>query len=96
MRNDIITFTYYANNYEYDFIEKAWGNTDIKGTLGNHLKEKWDVLVSKLTQARKECDNPFVRNLTGTCLFYEFYMMLDNRNKGTLNRYIINKNKFRQ
>jgi len=85
--NAIIKFTYYANNFHYDFIQRVWGEDT---SLSNHLQSKWDVLVSQLTIARKESDNRFVKNLTGTELFYKFYMMLDNSNKELLNNFILN------
>jgi len=92
--NAIIKFTYYANNFHYDFIKRVWGTNYsdmyMHTDLSNHLQSKWDVLVSKLTIARKESDNRFVKNLTGTELFYKFYMMLDNSNKELLNNFILN------
>jgi len=94
----IIKFTYYANNFHYDFIQRVWGEeriyndgkTFIHTSLSNHLQTKWDVLVTKLSCARAETDNRFVKNLTGTELFYKFYMMLDNSNKEILNNFILN------
>ena len=83
----IIKFNYYANNFHYDFIQLVWGEDT---SLSNHLQSKWDVLVSQLTNARKESDNRFVTNLTGTTLFYKFYMMLDTYNKYKLNNFILN------
>lgn len=89
--NAIVSFTYYANNFHYDFIQRVWG---VDTMISNHLQSKWDVLVGYLTVARKETDNRFIKNLTGTELFYKFYMMLDSSNKELLNEFILNNHKF--
>ena len=85
----IVDFTYYANNYQYDFIDEVWKDNTI---LKNHLNDKWDVLVSHLTKARKESNNAFIRSMTGTDLFYRFYMALDSSNKEKLNQFILTQN----
>ena len=83
----IVEFTYYANNYQYDFIDQVWKDNTM---LKNHLNDKWDTLVTQLTKAREECSNPLVRSMSGTELFYRFYMMLDYGNKEKLNQFILN------
>jgi len=84
----IVEFTYYANNYQHDFIEQVWNDNTM---LKNHLKDKWDVLVSHLTKAQRESDNDFIRSMTGTDLFYKFYMALDSSNKEKLNQFILTR-----
>ena len=87
-QDPIVAFTYYANNFHLDFIDRVWKDNPL---LVNHLQDKWDSLVTQLTKAREECSNLFVRNMTGTVLFYEFYMMLDQSNKELLNEFILNQ-----
>ena len=86
--NPIVAFTYYANNFHYEFIDRVWTDNPL---LVNHLQDKWDTLVTQLTKAREECSNPLVRSMTGTELFYRFYMMLDQSNKEHLNEFILNQ-----
>tara|TARA_R100001244_G_scaffold131803_1_gene105835 strand:+ start:772 stop:1050 length:279 start_codon:yes stop_codon:yes gene_type:complete len=85
-QNPIIAFTYYANNFHYDFIDRVWKDNP---ALKEHLKGKWDILVTQLTKARKESNNSLIRNMSGTELFYQFYMMLDTSNKELLNEFIL-------
>jgi len=99
--NHINKFNVYANNFEYDFIRLVWADNP---TLRDHLYDKWDVLMSKLKTTQKVLnkrvhnystteENLFeyqVLTLTGTTIFYEFFMMLDSSNKDKLNTYIIN------
>ena len=84
----IVVFTYYANNFHLDFIDRVWTDNPL---LVYHLQDKWDSLVAHLTKAREECSNPFVRSMGGTELFYRFYMMLDQSNKELLNEFILNQ-----
>jgi len=87
-QDPIVAFTYYANNFHLDFIDRVWRDNPL---LVNHLQDKWDSLVTHLTKARKECSNPFVRSMGGTEVFYRFYMMLDQSNKELLNEFILNQ-----
>tara|TARA_Y100000766_G_C18755874_1_gene530843 strand:- start:527 stop:877 length:351 start_codon:yes stop_codon:yes gene_type:complete len=94
-------FNVYANNFEYDFIRLVWADNP---TLRDHLYDKWDVLMSKLKTTQRvlikryKNVSPTITNdeysqvltLTGTTIFYEFFMMLDSSNKYKLNKYIIN------
>lgn len=88
----IIKFTYFANNFTGDFIEKVWGD----GSLGQHLKGKWEMLGHQLMAFKTASQhikdgNYYGHGLSGTENFYKFYMMLDNSNKELLNEYILNK-----
>jgi hypothetical protein len=85
-QNPIVAFTYYANNFHLDFIDRVWRDNPL---LVNHLQDKWDTLVTQLTKAREESNNSLIRNMSGTELFYRFYMMLDTSNKELLNEFIL-------
>jgi len=87
----IIKFTYFANNFTGDFVEKVWGN----GSLGQHLKDKWEMLGQQLMAFKTASQhikdgNYYGHGLSGTENFYKFYMMLDSYNKELLNNYISN------
>tara|TARA_R100000935_G_scaffold58799_1_gene98043 strand:- start:1320 stop:1682 length:363 start_codon:yes stop_codon:yes gene_type:complete len=90
--DSIIKFTYFANNFNHNFIQEVWGTN----SLGQHLKDKWDMLgheqmaFKTATQHVKE-GNYYGQRLSGTDNFYKFYMMLDSYNKEVLNNYISNK-----
>ena len=39
-QDPIVAFTYYANNFHYDFIDRVWTDNPL---LANHLQDKWDT-----------------------------------------------------
>jgi len=78
------TLMTYAYNFNYDFIKDCWKDDK---SLVDHLNGKWADIANNITAINKKVGG--WPRLSGTDIWFRFYMELDQENKDKLNQYIL-------